>query len=283
MTDSVYTGEDFEDKVRKQVEFYFLDLNLQLDRFLFRIYEANDGWVQLQTILTFGRMKQYRPEERVIKALKESSELVLLANEDMVGRKAPLKDLSELKNNKKRNSVHIEGFPAEATQDDLEEWFALKIVPLLPKEKGVASIRRIKTRSNKEFTGAVDVEFKSQEDADFFLEKLTVAYPDGAVDEKEEKALKKMSLLTFRAMKESSKRFGQNEVEKRHNKSRDGPRKRQRRDSKAKDAAVSETDKPESSEKSPVPEKADESERTETAEKPESTETVSEGKPETLE
>ncbi|KAJ8139152.1 hypothetical protein OY671_007636, partial [Metschnikowia pulcherrima] len=70
MTDSIYTGDDFEDKVKKQVEFYFSDSNLQTDKFLFKIYEANDGWVELKTILTFGRMRQYRPEERAIAALK---------------------------------------------------------------------------------------------------------------------------------------------------------------------------------------------------------------------
>ncbi|CUM48701.1 unnamed protein product [Debaryomyces tyrocola] len=222
MTDFVYQGSDFEEKVKKQVEFYFSDSNLQTDKFLWRIYEANDGWVELKTILTFGRMRQYRPEEKVIAALKTSDKLVLSPKEDMVRRKDPLKEFNELKNTRKRNSVHIEGFPNETTQEDLEEFFNTKIIPNLPKEKVICSIRRIKTRSTKEFFGVVDIEFKTQEDADYFLKEIEVSYPQGIVakdsaDVGEKSVLRKMSLLTFQEMRESSKRFGVNEVTKRRN------------------------------------------------------------------
>lgn len=222
MTDFVYQGSDFEEKVKKQVEFYFSDSNLQTDKFLWRIYEANDGWVELKTILTFGRMRQYRPEDRVIAALKTSDKLVLSPKEDMIRRKDPLREFNELKNVRKRNSVHIEGFPNETSQEDLEEFFNTKICPNLPKEKVICSIRRIKTRSTKEFFGVVDIEFKTQEDADFFLKEVEISYPQGIVpkeptDVGEKSVLRKMSLLTFQEMRESSKRFGVNEVTKRRN------------------------------------------------------------------
>lgn len=238
MTESVYTGEDFADKVKKQVEFYFSDSNLQSDRFLWRIYEANDGWVELKTLLTFGRMRQFRPAEKVVEALKTSEKLVLSANNDMIRRTAPLKDYNELKNTRKRNSVHIEGFPAGLSQDQVEEWFNTMILPSLPKEQAFCSIRRIRSRSNKEFFGVVDVEFKTLEDAEYFL-GVSIAYPqgivkDGEVDEKEH--LKKMSLLTFREMRESGKRFGVNEVTKRRNSFKDNQRKKFRKDEKKDDA-----------------------------------------------
>lgn len=235
MTDSIYTGVDFEDKVRNQVEFYFSDSNLQTDKFLWRIYEANDGWVELKTILTFGRMRQYRPEERVISALKESSKLILSASEDMVRRKDPVKDFNEIKNTRKRNSVHIEGFPTTTTQDDLEEWFAKKILPHLPKEQAVCSIRRTKNRTTKEFFGVVDVEFKTSEDAEHFL-SVSVSYPEGIIAEEKvedkKELLKKMSLLTFREMRESSKRFGVNDVTKRRNSFKENNKKKFKKEEK---------------------------------------------------
>lgn len=221
MSDYVYKGEDFDDKVRKQVEFYFSDSNLQTDKFLWRIFEANDGWVELKTILTFGRMRQYRPEERVIEALKNSDKLVLSADGALIKRKDPLKDFNELRNIRKRNSVHVEGFPAKLSQEDLEEFFEGKIAPKLPKEKSIASIRRIRTKAKKEFFGTVDVEFKTQEDADYFIKELKICYPQGIVDENSEveqkDELKKMSLLSFQELKEGGKRFGVNEVTKRRN------------------------------------------------------------------
>lgn len=250
MTESVYTGEDFADKVKKQVEFYFSDSNLQSDRFLWRIYEANDGWVELKTILTFGRMRQFRPEEKVIEALKTSNKLTLSANNDMIKRTAPLKDYNELKNTRKRNSVHIEGFPTTLTQDELEEWVNTKILPSLPNEKSVCSIRRIRSRANKEFFGVVDLEFKTLEDAEYFL-GVSIAYPhgivqEGEVDEKDH--LKKMSLLTFREMRESGKRFGVNEVTKRRNSFKDNQRKKFRKGGKKEDAVSEEEDKNEDKE-----------------------------------
>ncbi|KAK6456745.1 uncharacterized protein RJT20DRAFT_1336 [Scheffersomyces xylosifermentans] len=222
MTDSVYKGEDFEEKVRKQVEFYFSDSNLQTDKFLWKIYEANDGWVELKTILTFGRMRQYRPEDKVIAALKESDKLVLSANEDMIRRKDPVKDFNEVKNTRKRNTVHIEGFPKDATQEDLEIWFSTKIAVELPKEKGFNSLRRIKSRAKKEFFGVIDVELKTLEDAEFILNSIELSYPQGTVKSDDETVdkktlLKKMSLLTFQEMRESGKRFGVNDVTKRRN------------------------------------------------------------------
>lgn len=220
MSDFVYQGEDFDAKVIKQVEFYFSDSNLQTDRFLWKIYQANDGWVELKTILTFGRMKQYRPEEKVIEALKKSDKLELSANNDMIKRKEPLRDFNELKNIRKRNTIHIEGFPKDLTQEGLESWFNEKVVPELPKEKLICCIRRIKNRQSKEFLGIVDVELKTQEDTEHLLNNVELAYPDGIVsaEGKDNKdLLKKMSLLTFLEMREGSKRFGVNEVTKRRN------------------------------------------------------------------
>ena len=227
MTDFVYQGEDFDQKVIKQVEFYFSDSNLQTDIFLFKIYQANDGWVELKTILTFGRMKQYRPEERVIEALKKSDKLELSANNDMIKRKEPLKDFNELKNTRKRNTIHIEGFPKDLTQEALESWFNEKIATELPNEKVICCIRRIKNRFTKEFLGIVDVEFKTQEDTEYVLNTVELSYPEGIVsaEGKDKKdLLKKMSLLTFQEMREGGKRFGVNEVTKRRRSFNDSQR-----------------------------------------------------------
>lgn len=266
MTDSVYTGEDFAEKVKTQVEFYFSDLNLQTDKFLWRIYEANDGWVELKTILTFGRMRQYRPEEKVIAALKTSDKLLLSPNEDMVRRKDPLKDFSEIKNTRKRNSVHVEGFPTTLSQDDVEDWFNKKIVPQLPGTKAVNSVRRARTRANKEFLGVVDVEFQTLEDAEFFL-KAPTSYEDGLDAAADSPALlKKMSLLTFRQMKELGKRFGVNEVTKRRNLFKENGRKRRREEKEEKKEEKEEKKEEKEEKEEKKEEKKEVAEETKTAE-----------------
>lgn len=274
MSDSVYTGEDFEDKVRKQVEFYFSDSNLQTDKFLYKIYESNDGWVELKTILTFSRMRQFRPEEKVIEALEKSDKLVLSANKDMIKRSEPLKDFNEIKNNRKRNTVHIEGFPKNLTQDDVEAWFTNEILPKLPEIKETASIRMVRSRAKKEFFGVIDVEFKSIKDTEFILNDIELIYPKGIVEKSEDANekkdfLKKMSLLTFQEMRESSKRFGVNEVTKRRNSFNDNKDRKFKKgkkfnkkegeleEGKESESAVTD-EKNETEEKAPVEEKATE-------------------------
>ncbi|KAG5417452.1 hypothetical protein I9W82_005086 [Candida metapsilosis] len=264
MTEFVYQGDDFEDKVRKQVEFYFSDSNLQQDKFLWKIYEANDGWVELKTILTFGRMKQYRPEEKVIEALKSSEKLELSANNDMIKRKDPLKDFNEIKNTKKRNTVHIEGFPHDLTQEQVEAWFEEKIAPNLPKEKAVNSVRRIKSKLKKEFFGVVDVELTNEQDAQYLVKDVEISYDQGilskeAAQEADKKnLLKKMSLLTFQEMRESGKRFGQNEVTKRRNSFNENNKGKKQKGGKGKKF---DRKKGDDSEKEPIPESAVEDEK----------------------
>lgn len=284
MTEKIYQGPDFEDKVRKQVEFYFSDSNLQTDRFLWKIYEANDGWVELKTILTFGRMRQYRPEDKVIAALRGSDKLVLSKNEDMICRKEPVKDFNEIRNRRKRNSVRIEGFPHESTQEELEDFFEKKIAPNLNHDKEILSVRLIKTKAKKEFLGTIEVEFKDQKDADDFLNNMKIVYPQGVVKDDEEvnekDLLKKMSVLTYQEMKEGRKRFGVNDVTKRKNNFGE-PRNNKRKNSKGSadeiSAQPSEGDKTEVlSEASSETKKAGSPKSTKTEEK--SSEAPSDGK-----
>ncbi|EGV61135.1 hypothetical protein CANTEDRAFT_116460 [Yamadazyma tenuis ATCC 10573] len=248
MSEKIYQGDDFDAKVTKQVEFYFSDSNLQTDRFLWKIYEANDGWVELKTILTFGRMRQYRPEDKVVEALKKSDKLVLSANNESIRRKDPLKEFNELKNSRKRNTVHIEGFPKTATQEDLEDFFNTKVAGNLPEEKVISSIRRIKNKSTKEFFGVVDVEFKSTKDAEFVLNEMEIVYPTGLISKNDEvtkkDVLKKMSLLTFQEMRENGKRFGINDVTKRKNSFNSNKDKKAKKETTEESVVEEETTKP---------------------------------------
>eukprot|EP00960_Hanusia_phi_P062723 765245-Hanusia_phi.AAC.1 len=65
---------DREVIVRKQVEYYLSTQNLQKDRFLqSRIAQHNEGWVPLELIMTFNKMKSLEVrQEETIEALKES-------------------------------------------------------------------------------------------------------------------------------------------------------------------------------------------------------------------
>lgn len=81
-----------EDRLRKQIEFYFSDSNLSKDAYLKGIIaESEEGWVPLSKFLSFnkyallhwltGRIKAITTEEGDIRAALERSQ-VLVMNED---------------------------------------------------------------------------------------------------------------------------------------------------------------------------------------------------------
>src|SRR5437762_11528669 len=73
-----------------QVEFYFSDSNLPMDKFLFaKVGGVENKPISLKMIATFKRMKRFQPYEAIVAALKDSEFLDLTENQE-VKRKVPL-------------------------------------------------------------------------------------------------------------------------------------------------------------------------------------------------
>lgn len=62
-------------KIRKQVEFYFSDSNIAKDKFLKgKATETPEGWVSLEVIGSFKRMKEMTEDaEAIVEALKTAN------------------------------------------------------------------------------------------------------------------------------------------------------------------------------------------------------------------
>lgn len=156
------SDEQSQQAILNQVEFYFSESNLLNDRFLFTTQNANDGWVPIQTISQFERMKKYRPIENIVEALRKSPELLEVSeNGEMVRRKIPLpKNYNEIQININKRSIHVDKLPSESTLDDLLTFF-----------RTIAPVNQVRMKKNKEktFTGSCIVEFKNAEDAEKIL------------------------------------------------------------------------------------------------------------------
>lgn len=156
------TDEQAQQNILKQVEFYFSESNLLNDKFLFTTQNANDGWVPIQTISQFERMKKYRPIETIVNALRKSEELLEVSeNGEMVRRKIPLpKNYNEIQLNINKRSIFVEKLPEEATLDDLLKFFT-----------DIAAVNQVRMKKNKEkkFIGSCIVEFKNPQDAEKVL------------------------------------------------------------------------------------------------------------------
>ncbi|XP_014028707.1 lupus La protein homolog B [Salmo salar] len=157
---------EVEKKVARQIEYYFGDHNLPRDKFLKEQLQLDDGWVTLETMLKFNRLKCLTTDPNVIvESLKKSKTGLLEMSEDKTKiRRISSKPLPELndeyKDALKHKSVYIKGFPLETTLDEIEGWL-----------KGKGDIENIQMRRNlqKNFKGSVFLTFDTEEVSKQFL------------------------------------------------------------------------------------------------------------------
>ncbi|KAL3494458.1 hypothetical protein BJX62DRAFT_198051 [Aspergillus germanicus] len=161
-------------EIRKQVEFYFSDSNLPMDKFLFsKVGGRQNNAVPLELLHSFKRMRRFQPFSAIVEALKTSETLELTDNDTSVRRKVPLPesvadihDASVVKvfeDKAMTRSIYAKGFGDEqpTTQLDIEAFFA---------SYGPINAIRLRRTADKHFKGSVFVEFESEEKQKAFLE-----------------------------------------------------------------------------------------------------------------
>lgn len=163
-----------EGKIIKQVEYYFGDYNLPRDKFLQSKIKEDEGWVAIETLLTFNRLKALSTEENVIvEALRRStSQLLEVSADGKKIRRSPAKPAPE--GNKERQqkldelTVYAKGFPATATMDELLEFFG---------QFGVCiNVFMRRLPQTRKFKGSVFATFATKEEAAAFLAKEGVKF-----------------------------------------------------------------------------------------------------------
>lgn len=164
---------DLEKKIIKQVEFYFGDKNLPKDRFLRQKAEEDDGWITLECLATFNRLKALSADTDVIaNALRKSDAGLVEISEDnkkirRVSSKPLPENTFEARQAAKSKTIYCKGFPKDSSLDQLEEFFASygKVIYLV--------MRKDLERS---FKGSVFVEFSTVDEAKAFTLLESVKY-----------------------------------------------------------------------------------------------------------
>lgn len=97
-------GSDLENKIIKQIEYYFGDINLPRDKFLQEKIKEDEGWVTLEVLLSFKRLAALSTDHGVIvDALKKSTNNVVEVGEDGKKiRRSPHNPLPELNEERKK-------------------------------------------------------------------------------------------------------------------------------------------------------------------------------------
>lgn len=175
---------ELSDKIIKQIEYYFGDVNLSKDKFLQEETQKDSGWVSLETLIKFNRLKQLTTDFQVIvDSLKKSESQLLEIDEEnkKIRRAKPLPDnLSEFETNLKQNTVYVKGFPDSVGLDELYKYFETygKVLQIF--------MRRFP--ANKKFKGSVFVTFETSEQMKKFLDAEEVKYENEVLHRESQEA-----------------------------------------------------------------------------------------------
>lgn len=154
-------ASDLSQKIFKQVEYYFSDINFSKDNFLKDQSGKEDGWIAISTLLTFNRLKSLTTNESdVVDAFSNTTSEIVELNEakDKLRRSKPLPDIDDsFKQNYKLRCVHLKGFPKEdTTLDELIEYCS---------QYGEIETVQMRRFEDKTFKGCCFVVYKNIESA----------------------------------------------------------------------------------------------------------------------
>lgn len=164
-----------EGSIIRQLEYYFGDANLARDKYLLEQISKDEGWVSLDILLTFKRLKALSEDKQVIvNAIEKSDEGLIEVSEDRQKlRRHPERPLPEQNEETRKDiysrTVYIKGFPPQdGTQmNDLIEFFE-------PFDKVTNIVmRKYHDKATKKylFKGSVFVTFANKDHCAEFLKK----------------------------------------------------------------------------------------------------------------
>lgn len=168
------------EEIVNQIEYYFSDINLINDSFLNEITQKDNGWVSIETLLKFNRLKALTNSNRslIINSVMNSNSDLIELNESktQIRRKLdkPLPEVSEeYKQCLQLRTVHIKGFPKDITLDEIKDWI---------KEYGeCVSIQMRRKPKNNEFKGCIFVVFNDQSIAENIIDQKEIKYNDNVL------------------------------------------------------------------------------------------------------
>ncbi|KAL3856119.1 hypothetical protein ACJMK2_015312 [Sinanodonta woodiana] len=167
---------DLEKKIIRQVEYYFGDINLPRDKFLLeQIKENEDGWVTMETMVKFNRLRELSEDFEVIAGSlrKSTSGLVEVSEDNQKVRRNPKQPMPENTAERRQElmdrTLYVKPFPLDVTLDKLMEFF-----------EGHGNVEGLLMRRDmkKKFKGSVFITFKKNEDTEKFVKAETVKFED---------------------------------------------------------------------------------------------------------
>ncbi|KAL1445138.1 hypothetical protein MTO96_029330 [Rhipicephalus appendiculatus] len=165
-----------QEKIIKQLNYYFGDVNLSRDKFLQEKIDMGYGWVEIDVLLTFNKLRSLTEKRSdVAYAIRKSTNSLLEVNIDgTLVRRRPAHPLpaksEEHRKELDHQTVFVKGFPLTTSIDELLEFFGQFGECVDVYMRGVKKARK--------FKGSVFVMFATKDEADAFLARDSVKFND---------------------------------------------------------------------------------------------------------
>ncbi|OAF71766.1 La protein [Intoshia linei] len=163
-------------QIRKQVLFYFSDSNLLRDKFL-RSSMDKDGWVKLDVLQTFKKLKEMKIENAVIGDVFKNDHFIEVSEDFIKIRrcisKAFPKDTADLQKQIDEKTVFISGFPIiNLTLDNVEKYIS---------KHGDVELIFLTRDMHRKLNGSAFVVFSKLEDVEKFVLVKDLKYLDSDI------------------------------------------------------------------------------------------------------
>jgi hypothetical protein len=145
-------------KLRRQLEFYFGESNFRKDNFMRDTAAQDDGYISIETLLTFPRLKAISTDpEAICTSIADSPVVEHDDEKTKLRRKEPLPEVDT----SNERTVYVKGLSRTATLDELLDFF-----------EGFGQVNAVRMRRlrDKTFRGSVLVEFFSKEEGQAFID-----------------------------------------------------------------------------------------------------------------
>lgn len=167
------------EKIKKQVEFYFGDINMHRDKFLIEQVQLDEGWIPMSVMLNFKMLVSLSNDPSTILKSIETSELMETSDDKKKIRRKPSKPLpvydEAYKKAQAARTIYVKGFPLQDVHiHHLKDFFK----DFEPFENII--MRRYQDTKDKakklKFKGSVFVQFVTLDDAKKFMARESVKY-----------------------------------------------------------------------------------------------------------
>lgn len=170
-----------EQKIIRQMSYYFGDSNLTRDKFLLEEIKKDEGWVTFEVLLTFKRLASITTDvAEIVAALKKSEDDLLEVNEEGTKvRRNPERAIPEYNEEVRKEllsrTAYVKGFPLDSEIGTLLDFFST-----FEQKVENVQMRKYMEKATKtyKFKGSVFVTFKSTDDLKAFLAKEKVTYKE---------------------------------------------------------------------------------------------------------